>query len=212
MNCVLTVTGNTSMEFSAFFLVVFFFLLLVFLNLCVSMFVVLLNCSVQDRRSSISIELLSVKASSGCQARSLLHLPSFPERLILPWFRWFLLQQILEHTTHSTLFSPQRISSSSCIVHQVLPGPVVKAIPLMCLPFPEGGATHQQRGQFCMWVILSPSRVHRGSVWGGPGQLADPLMLTSQVASAKLFEHRIYFKISKAGKHSQLGHNFAMFL
>jgi len=37
----------------------------------------------------------------------------------------------------------------------------------------------------CATGILSPSTVHSGLDWAGPGQLADPLVLNSQAASAK---------------------------
>ena len=65
----------------------------------------------------------------------------------------------------------------------------------MGLPFRMGGAiptAFLSHVPVCTAGTLSPPTVGRGFVWAGPGWLADPLVLTSQVASAKFSASKPY--------------------
>lgn len=93
------------------------------------------------------------------------------------------------------LFSPRikspggtyQTSPSSHITHDVHPGPWAKGIPWMGLPLPDrtNPACPPQHIFMCPEGLLSLSLVSNNLDWAWPAQLADPLVLTEQVAFLK---------------------------
>lgn len=99
----------------------------------------------------------------------------------------------LQHPIYTNYFPPKVkspwsthwVSPSSHITYQVHPGTWAKTVPLMDLPFPLGREIHPNFPSHFPCIGWGPYLpVCRGFVWAGPGWLADPLVLISQVAAA----------------------------
>lgn len=140
------------------------------------------------------VEFLDAKPSSDWVTAVLVW---FLARLILCWFRCFLLLYFLWYTTPiMDYFFPrleppwgtQQISPPSCITQKLYLGPWLKAMLWLDLPMISFPASS-------LHVLLGPYVLlqHTGGFfWAGPGQLFDSLLLTSQVSSDKFGSQCFY--------------------